>query len=212
MLDPKLERKIKVFIREQYFDADQVSYQLTEEAEEGLSLLDVSFSAGSADILCISNYDKKKRCEFLSETSRDGMRKCVDHALLVKQPSGKWIVHLIEMKSSIGNETWINIKQKVRASILNIKALAAVLDLPIDTFLIYTTYKELVFGNKAPENPIERKAALGRADMKKDEWDRERILINLLEDRRSEYHHTGIQMAERSVDGKQTLCGALQIT
>lgn len=212
MLDVQLKKKIDTFILENYFITDQASYQLVECEDTGLSQLEVSFPAGLVDVICIANYDKKHRCEFLSITEKYGMRKCVDHVLLVKQNSGKWVVYLIEMKTSIGSNTWVNIRQKVRASILNIKALAAVLDLPIERFLIYTTYENLVFNNAAPENPAERKRQLGVLGPKEDEWDKNRIIINLLNTSKDEYYHSGIQMEKRVLEGKDILCGALTIT
>ena len=215
MLDPQLAKKINTFILENYciteLDTGQTSYFLEEHDDAGLSTLEVSCSSGNDNILCIANYDKLPRCEFLSQFEKYGMRKCVDHVLLVKQSSGKWMVHLIEMKTSVGEHTWVNIKQKVRASILNIKALAAVLDLPLENFMAYTTYENLAFDTRAPENPAERKSRLGVPGTKEDEWDKNLIKINLLNSSRDEYHHTGIPMVKSVADGINKLCGKLII-
>lgn len=211
MLDRELKQKIDTFILKDYFTTDQALYQLIEEEDTGRSQLDVSFPTTS-NILCLPNYDNKHRCEFLSWPEKHGMRKCVDHVFLYKASSGKWVILLIEMKTSVGDNTWIDIKKKVRASILNIKALAAVLDLPIERFLVYTTYENLLFKNPSPENPVERKQHLGVPSTKEDEWDQERIKINLLNPSRDEFHHTGIQMNRQVIGGKSTLYGTLNIT
>lgn len=215
MLDPQLAKKINTFILENYciteLDTGQNSYVLEEHDDAGLSTLEVSCSSGTDNILCIANYDKLPRCEFLSQSEKYGMRKCVDHVLLVQQSSGKWMVHLIEMKTSVGERTWVNIKQKVRASILNIKALAAVLDLPLENFMVYTTYENLAFDVHALENPVERKRHLGVPRTKEDEWDKNLIKINLLNASRDEYHHTGILMAKSDVTELSTLKGKIII-
>ena len=40
-----------------------------------------------------------------------------------KKKEEKWILHLIEMKSKVDNKKWHEIKQKIRASYFNVRAL-----------------------------------------------------------------------------------------
>ena len=211
MRDEMLEKKITEYIDSSYFQAAQNNYQLWEKKDSGRSQLAVSFAHQPHDVLCIAEYDNKSRCGFF--TASHGMQKCVDHVILIKNQDGKWTGHLIEMKSKVDNGRWTSIKQKVRASILNIRALAATLDLPIEIsdFSVYTTYERIDNRGAAPENPVERRATLGKPSFIADEWDQKRILVDFLKESNDVFSHTDIKMTRTNVDGLSTLCGELVI-
>lgn len=52
-------------------------------------------------------------------------------------------LHLIEMKSSVGNEKWIEIKGKFRASYLLAQGIAAMLEMNIVDACMYTTFENV---------------------------------------------------------------------
>lgn len=209
MREQKLDQKIKTYIRDGYFEPLQTDYQLFEQTESGRTQLNISLSSEGEDVLCISNYDDKPRCAYFSD--KNGMKKCVDHVILIKQKEGDWKASLIEMKSTVGNSAWAGIKQKVRASILNINALATVLDIRIQSIDVYTTYESTNFHYSEPENPIARKLPLGSSGIKKEEWDNNIIKIDFLEDNHTVLPHAGVQMIRQEIEGKSVLCGSLVI-
>ena len=105
-----------------------------------------------------------------------GLKKCIDHFILKKNPSGIWELHMFEMKTSIGFETWGKIKYKLRSSYLSIKAIAVYLGITMsnENITIYTTYEN--DKKMRVENTTDLKSMLPRVgdkaiDAKKDEWD-----------------------------------------
>ena len=64
---------------------------------------------------------------------------------MLQKKDGKWILHLIEMKSKVDDKKWHEIKQKTRASYFNVCALERVLGIHIDEVEVYTTYETTGF-------------------------------------------------------------------
>lgn len=213
MYEESLQKRIDTYILPDYFMPEKDEYRLMETEESGRTELRVVFeNAAEGTHICIECYDMKKRCEFFAQTKLNGMRKCVDHVVLTKNDSGLWDVHLIEMKKTVDRSKWIDIKRKVRASILNIRALASVIGLEIHDYMVYTTYERVDFRLSAEENPIERRVLLGRpASPHQMEWDSDRIEIDFLDVPLTRYLHKGIPMRREIRDGMDTLCGVLTI-
>lgn len=211
MYEESLQKRIDTYILPDYFVPEKDEYRLMEAAESGRTELNVILeNATEGTCICIECYDMKQRCEFLARLN--GMRKCVDHVVLTKNDHGMWDVHLIEMKKTDNRSKWIDIKQKVRASILNIRALASVLGIEIHDYKVYTTYEKVDFRSSAEENPAERRRLLGSPVLSEQmEWDNNQIAINFLEASLTCYAHQGIQMQREIRDGMETLCGALTI-
>ena len=66
------------------------------------------------------------------------MYKRVDHLIFERQNGNQWKLYLIEMKGSVGEEKWVEIKGKFRASYLVAQALAGMLELDIAEATMYT--------------------------------------------------------------------------
>ena len=213
MDDELLKKRMDTYILPDYFEPEADEYRLMETEESGRTELNVRFEGAPAGAhICIACYDMKKRCEFLARTSVNGMRKCVDHVVFTRNDGGSWNVHLIEMKKTVDRSKWFGIKQKVRSSILNIRALAAVLGMEIHEFRVYTTYEKVDFRLSAGENPAERRRPLGKpVSDQQQEWDSAQIEVNFLEIPLACYPHRGIAMQMEVRDGKDTLCGELTI-
>lgn len=169
-------------LQENYFLPQSNKYVLRENAAEGKSTLEVSLVNEN---YCIEDYDHSKKCGFFVEDGKIGMQKSVDHVLLEKKGESKWILHLIEMKSSVGNKTWRDIKQKVRTSYLSMEALAAVMGIKVEEIKTYTTYETEKFNSsKETTNPKMIIPPLGEPaiDFKKEEWDKNIIRIKVGEE------------------------------
>lgn len=79
---------------------------------------------------------------FFKADQKYSMMKRVDHIILEHTGDDTWNLHLIEMKSSVGVQKWIEVKGKFRASYLVSQAIAAMLEIPLDHTYLYTTYEK----------------------------------------------------------------------
>lgn len=205
MYTTRIKYAMDNFIVENYFLPMEGSYELKENSESGKSLLVLSIEGVN---ICVEEYDNKKRCEFVKVSGKQGMKKCVDHFVL-KNNGSEWDLHMIEMKSNVGDKRWVDIKAKMRASYLNIRAICAFLDIKLNDVYTYTTYEKECFNN--PENTADPKAMLPllgekATNFKQDEWDKD--IINIKIDKTVTWSHKAIKM-ER--DEGNVLQGSLNI-
>lgn len=205
MYDSRIQYAMDNFIEENYFLPMQNQYELLETAESGKSCLNLQVN----DInICVKEYDSLHKCAFLRIDKKYGMQKCIDHFVLKKQ-NDVWDLYMIEMKSSVGDKKWREIKAKVRSSYLNIRGLCEFLGITIGKVFTYTTYERERFNR--PSNtadlmtlipPLGEKAT----NFKKDEWDKG--IINIKIDDIIPFPHKAVKMERNSND---VLEGNLQI-
>lgn len=120
------------------------------------------------------------------------MYKRVDHMIFERQCEDKWKLHLIEMKGSVGERKWDEIKGKFRASYLVAQAIAGMLEVKITETVMYTTFEKVQF---APSDtmPSARRVRSGETLVRmKDEWAGARFGLNFGE--RTPFIHKAIQM------------------
>lgn len=156
----------------EYFSDEVV---LEEMEESGKTLLKVL--AANDTLLVIRNVDKKgTELKFMKADSKYSMFKRVDHIIFRKNQNNQWILHLIEMKSSVNSEKWVDIKGKFRASYLLAQGIAGMLEIPIYKTVLYTTYENVSFGNSITM-PSARRVGTGRRPFKL-EWQNGRVGLN----------------------------------
>ena len=205
MYNTRIQFAMDYFIEEKYFLPTKNYYELCENTESGKSLLKVNVEGEN---ICVEGYDGKRRCNFLRPESKFGMHKCIDHFIL-KNDCDYWDLYMIEMKSSVGNPKWLDIKAKMRSSLLNIKALCEFLGIKINKIYTYTTYERECFETvENTTNPKSLISPLGEkaTNFKLDEWDKDVIKFKI--DEIVTLPHTSIKM-ER--DEKIGLYGTLNI-
>ncbi len=206
MIEKRVQYGILNFLEEDFFLSPNDSYCLEEKSESGRSELHVEIKG---DNLCSEDYDHKGKCNFLKDSSRFKLKKSVDHVLLQKKEE-KWILHLIEMKSKVDNKKWFEIKQKVRASYFNIRALESVLGIHIDEVRTYTTYENIGFwGLDSSADPKLFVAPLGKSmpPAPEDEW--KNGIINVDIGDVVQFKHCAVKM-QRTEDGIK-LVGKIKI-
>lgn len=207
MYSKRIQFAIENFIMEEYFLPINSVYYLKEEKDSGKSDLHVTINNTN---LCIYDFDNKKKCNFLRPDGKLGMQKSVDH-ILFEEYSNKWRVHLIEMKSGVGNKTWLeSIKPKVRTSYLTALSIADFLGIQIADVIAYTTYEDERFqGTQNDANPKVMFPALGVVARHpfNDEWNKDCMYINLGEEKKIQ--HKKIKMVKNVSTG--VLEGALTI-
>lgn len=197
MFSQRIQYGLDHFIREDYFLAMEHEYHLKEERESGKSQLIVQVEN---DNLCICHFDEKRKCNFLRDEKTYGMQKSVDHMIFSKEEN-EWKLHMIEMKSGVGGDTWKNIKQKVRTSYLTACAIGTFLGICFSDICAYTTYEKEKFNSMADTtDPKVYVPLLGERaiDFKKEEWDKGIIKIQTGD--QLIFKHKEIKM-KRSEDG-----------
>ena len=195
MIEKRLQYALEHFIEDGYFLKEASSYLLreTEKGGEGELKLEVFAEAN----LCIENFDKKKRCEFVRKSKKDGMGTCADH-ILFKRNNNEWELVIIEMKSQIDEKRLTEIRGKTRSSYLNALAIAAFLGITISNVSVITTYEkdDPISSAKNTTNPILFKMPLGKAP-KNDpiyDWFHNLISIDIGEVTRKEFPHIKLKM------------------
>ena len=209
MLEQSLQDAIEVYLKPKYVEVVENECELWERKNPGRTKLNVALPQ-DVSTLCLCDHDSKPKCEFINDDEYVGLRKSVDHVLLTPNADGRWTVHLIEMKTSVGRSEWQKISKKARATILGIKALAAILDIQIDSYKVYTTYGRLSYHVADPTNLAGRKAMLG-GGWKELEWDRNQLPIYIPKGKKAYLWHKGIKMEKQTIEGEETLCGTLTL-
>ncbi|ARJ38341.1 hypothetical protein SporoP8_05280 [Sporosarcina ureae] len=178
MYNSRIQYGIDHFISDDYFLPEKRYYELKEKDKNGKSLLKLTVDGVN---ICVEDYDEKNKCGFLRQEKKNGMKKCIDHFIL-KENGATWDLYMFEMKSGVGNKTWMDIKLKLRSSYLNIKALCGFLGIALGDVYACTTYENEQFHNiQKNADPKTLIAPLGKKaiDFKKDEWDKGEISIDL---------------------------------
>lgn len=164
---------------------------LKETEDTGKSELKVNLL--SKDNLCISNVDKKKTdFHFFQSAKEKSMYKRVDHMIFERQQDNDWKLYLIEMKGSVGERKWDEIKGKFRASYLIAQSIAGMLELRISETIMCTTFEKVQF---APSStmPASRRQRSGMPLIRmEDEWNGMRFGLNFGE--RIPFIHIPVQM------------------
>ena len=211
MYDRRIDYAINNFINNEFFLDKSNKYILKEKSKQGESILIVNVEN---DNICVEEYDNdnvRGKCNFLKQDRHQGLKKCIDHFLLSKNGEN-WALHMIEMKTSVGNGTWHDIKHKNRASYFNIMSLCLVLGIKVDKIYSYTTYETEKFQPINQTSDIKAHVPmLGKKliDFKKDEWDKGKITIEL-DDMNLEmiFPHRAIKMIRNSkgeLEGELTI-------
>lgn len=178
MFNDRVHYALANFIEQGYFEKMQDNYVLEEHAVNGRSILKVDIAD---DNLCLRDFDNKRKCAFINLNRRFGLGKSSDHIIFQNKVNG-WIINIIEMKTTVGRETWQEIKLKTRSSYLQCMALAGFLGIDIIDVKVYTTYENEKFNDiKNTQNIALHKPSLGHClfDYKKEEWTRGLIKIRM---------------------------------
>ena len=194
MLGNKREFIIGELMVQGFIEHENQEMILVEKEETGKSELRVHLQ--SKDNLCIANADEKKtELLFFQPDKVKSMYKRVDHIIFEHQCDPKWKLYLIEMKSSVGEKKWGEIKGKFRASYLLAKAIAGMLELEISETVMYTKYEKVQF-TLQDTMPTARRGKLGSRFVRMEqEWDGGAFGLNFGE--RVSFVHIPVQMVRK---------------
>lgn len=134
---------------------------------------------------------------FVKDKSKS-MYKRVDHILFECLADNDWRVHLIEMKTSVGSDTWTDVKGKFRASYLFVQGIAAMLEMNLVETCMYTSFEKTCF-HLSETMPVAKHLTVGDRHVRpQDEWDGKKFTLNFGE--RLPFVHIPIPM-ERNGQG-----------
>ena len=158
------------------YDSNLPTYELLEHNKDVLGESRLIVHVGTAETICVKNYDKFPKWGILNNRKKIHMHKCVDHFIFKQNQLGTWELHIFEMKTSIGFNTWLDdIRYKMRSSYLSIKAIAVYLGVTIkdENITIYTTYEKDCMNISEMQSPQTMLPTIGgrAVDLKKEEWD-----------------------------------------
>ncbi|MDO5148661.1 MAG: hypothetical protein Q4D76_04630 [Oscillospiraceae bacterium] len=204
-----IEFALENYIKSGFFNArsdTSSEYHFTETDSGGESDLSLTVSGKH---YCTMNYDKNNRPNFifLKPDKKYGMLKCVDH-FVIKQHNDKWDLYMFEFKTTVGFNTWNDIKGKFRASLLSIRALCVYLGIEIDNVYAYTTYETDKFKESQDTNPVLRKSLLGVTPYPDPEieWNSGFVCLNTFD--KVKFPHSPILLKRNE---KGVLCGEFSI-
>lgn len=165
---------------------------LEEKKDSGKSRLVVQLL--SEENLCIANVDDKHTLfQFFRGDEALSMMKRVDHMIFEHQQDKQWKLHLIEMKSSVGEKKWKDIKGKFRASYLLGQAIAGMLEIEIAETMMYTTFEKVQF-TPSDTMPSGRRSRSGRVLVRmEEEWSGKQLGLNFGE--RYSFVHIPVPMS-----------------
>lgn len=173
----KREYIIKELIKTQFIEHETGKVYLEEIEDTGKSVLELQLS--SSENLSIKNVDKKNtQINFFVKDKKKSMYKRVDHIIFECLGDNNWKVHLVEMKSSVGNDKWMDVKGKFRASYLLAQGIAAMLEMKLIETYMYTSFEKVYF-NLSEIMPVERRLQVGEKHVKpQDEWNGGKFALN----------------------------------
>lgn len=206
MLEERVQFALDKLLAENYFAIPSDYYLLRENDKKGKSVLNLY--VGDKNNLCKPNYDDKPpHFSFIRTNSDYKVDKCIDHFLLIKR-NKHWELHMFEMKTTLDIFTWDDVRHKMRASYLKIKALLVFLGIKLadKNIFAYTTYEKVNLSIKKTSNPKLFMPMIGKRaiDIENKEWLANCLYLPITTDETTnEYKnfikipHYGIQMQRK---------------
>lgn len=138
MIPEYLRRNLDLFQTGEYTvvsDKEKVIL-ITEGEKEGLASLKSRFE----DEAVVFHFPEKRTLPYLDREKK--ACQCADKFIFIKKTGNKkWQLHILEFKKSIKHDKWKKIKNQFQYGIMNARALAAFLNMEIDSIVLETAYR-----------------------------------------------------------------------
>ena len=134
MIPEYLRRNLDLFQTGEYTvvsDKEKVIF-ITEGEKEGLASLKSRFE----DEAVVFHFPEKRTLPYLDREKK--ACQCADKFIFINK---KWQLHILEFKKSIKHDKWKKIKNQFQYGIMNARALAAFLNMEIDSIVLETAYR-----------------------------------------------------------------------
>lgn len=127
-------------------------------------------------------------------------KKCADHVLF-EQKDNDWILHIFEMKRSVGEKEWKKIKEQFRGAIQNALALAGFLNITVDLnrVCVYSVYRNDKLNDVS--NPVKLRYQMHDRVQREwpedcQDWNEDRIRLDFLNIERFKHNKIPLDVAE----------------
>lgn len=185
MLEEELQERLELLDSNLVLVSEK-EFHLKEKKSEGIAELTLELHN-----FCIlfSELEKKKLGYFKN-------KKCADF-LMFERNQGSWIVHIFELKRSVGESEWKKMKEQFKGALQNALAVAGILgiDIELNNVSFYSAYRNDKLNDYA--NPGKMRYQMYRHKTKllpQDcrDWNEESIAFEFLGTR--EFMHKKIQL------------------
>lgn len=178
MFEDKVQKRLSLLMagNEQPVEVSDQQFHLTEK-KSGYADLQVQLSNPG---ILFRDLENRKFQYFRN-------KKCADYVMFEKQKNN-WILHIFEMKRSVGIDEWSHIKKQFAGALQNALGLAGVLGIEFDLrqTRIYTVYRNDKLNDAA--NPVSLRCQIhekahGNKKDKKEimDWFQEQVALELFE-------------------------------
>ena len=138
MIPEYLKRNLDLFRTGEYTivsERDEV-ISIIEEESEGAATLRSKFE----DEAVVFHFPEKRTLPYLDANKK--ACQCADKFIFIRHVNNeKWQLHILEFKKSIKYDKWKKIKNQFQYGIMNARALAAFLNMEIDSIVLETAYR-----------------------------------------------------------------------
>lgn len=172
---------------------------LTEKTEEGSA--DLTLHLNNACIL-FSDLENKKLGYFRN-------KKCADYIVYENRASG-WILHVFELKRSVGQKEWLAMKEQFKGAIQNALAIAGVLGISIELaqvriYSVFRNDKLNDYANTARLHSKLHETTRGNLPADCEDWDKESAKLDFLD--QEWYTHSKVRLDVENGTGSLVLKG-----
>lgn len=216
-MEDRVSYALKNFFNDKFqYDSYSFNYELLELDDEGKSRLIVYVD--TKENICVKNYDKISKWGIVNNSKKIHMNKCVDHFIFKRNQLGIWELHIFEMKTSVGFNTWLDIKYKLRSSYFSIRAIAVYLGITIinENITVHTTYAnddKMKVLNMTSSKVVLPRIGCKAVDAKKDEWDAGFINVPIIISESNPYDcYTAIRLRHSKIPMHSVADGFLENT
>ncbi len=202
MIPEYLRRNLDLFQTGEYTvvsDKEKVIF-ITEGEKEGLASLKSRFE----DEAVVFHFPEKRTLPYLDREKK--ACQCADKFIFIKKTGNKkWQLHILEFKKSIKHDKWKKIKNQFQYGIMNARALAAFLNMEIDSIVLDTAYRNDWNLRNQPYSPTIMRGLNSSAEVKAyKEW-QENIVTLEVDSEEKCFRHDKIRLDSEG-NGEKLFC------
>lgn len=195
---------------------------LLENVQKRINLLDKNVVKMSSEQLHIIETKKDRKADLIINLQNPSIlfekledkklgyfinHCCADNVLL-EYKDKKWILHIFELKRSVGITEWDKIKEQFKGALQNAFALSGLLDIQMqmEEIKVYTVYRNDKL-NQQTNSVKQRMEMYEKKDLRtviaRNEWNAENVLLEV--DKKYICKHTKIKLDVETGEGIYTL-------
>lgn len=142
MLSNELKYRIDELFVDNFFEKDFMKFEFEESSKGGEMKLNITTNNFSLGITGLDDSAKKSSNKMSKPKSNFlKLKNCADHIVFEFVETNKCILHIFEMKASIGAKKWVDpVKKQFKGAYLQCCSIAACLGVTIEKTIFYIVY------------------------------------------------------------------------